>query len=261
MRTYSLAVGNIIVVGCGGVASWLMQPLIRVVKGHGDPLIHLVDGDVLEEKNLERQLFNELDIGKKKSVALAARYEVQYPGLEVHDDYLIEGMDFPAASLWLCCADNHAARRLTLSYVDQLGGRAIIGGNEYTDAEAYIYDPAWKETALDPRVYYPEILTDEAGDPTRPQTCQGMAAIANPQLVLANQQAAGYMSWLIWFHYVQRFTMDRESTYPYWPVLHANNFSRFRTENVSDKMAAHERRTKPKAVPSQVAVAADLQPA
>jgi len=236
MANYRLSVDNIIIVGCGGVASWLLPLLIKLCKDHGDPHIFLIDGDKLEEKNLDRQLFSEDQIGTNKAVALHARYIKEYSMMTAVEQFLLEGLDLPGQALWFGCVDNHSARRYILNYVDLFGGRAIIGGNEYTDSEAYIYEPSWKNTPLDPRVYFPEILTDQANDPTRPQSCQGLAAIEHPQLVLANYTAAAYMAQLFWFYSVQRFNLDRKETYDFWPIRHSNNFSRIQSEAIGQKM-------------------------
>lgn len=243
MTTYEISADNIVIVGCGGVASWLLPVLIRLAAAseNRQPNIILVDGDKLEEKNLDRQLFSMDQIGQPKTAALKALYESQYPKLVSLPEYMLEGMDWPSHSLFFGCVDNHVARKLILQAVDSTHGRGIIGGNEYTDSEAYVYEPEWRGTPLDPRVYYPEILTNQANDPTRPQSCQGALADENPQLVIANFSAANHMAWLFWFYYVQRHGMDKAATHEFWPVLHRNTFSRFSTELLGKK-----RETKPR---------------
>lgn len=231
METYEISAEHIYIVGCGGVASWLLPVLTKLcVTQKHPPVIVLIDGDKLEEKNLDRQLFARDQIGQFKSDALLARYQSEYPRLRSIPQFLTDGMEWERNSLFFGCADNHAARRMVLAAVDMYGGRAIIGGNEYTDAEAYVYDPEWSGQSLDPRKYYPEILTQTANDPTRPRSCTGIAAVETPQLVLANFAAANYMLWLFWFYYVERPRMDRGATTDFWPIKHRNTFSRCSTE-------------------------------
>jgi len=198
------------VIGCGGVGSWLVPALTRMVK-HSE--ITVIDGDKLEEKNIDRQLFDELDIGRFKSESMAEMYGVGHmvtwyaAGLFEHykDDWLF------------VCVDNHVARSAALAACDMSGCAAIIAANETHSSEAYIYRPDWKGSLMDPRVYYPEIETDKSGDPqARGAGCTGEAARANPQLVTANMMAASLMMHLYVIWGISYRKLDRE-TRPYLP--------------------------------------------
>ncbi len=232
MITSPLAVKRVYMIGAGGVASWLLPLVIKLFGNQKEPAdITVFDGDKLEKHNLDRQLFRADQVGQFKADALIALYGGSYSGnLVARNEYFVAGMErLERNAVYLVCVDNHAARKAVLETVDSLGGRVIIGANEYTDAEAYIYEPDWQGSKLDPRIYYKEITTDDRDDPTRPESCQGSAAIRTPQLVLANFSAANFMAWLLWFHYVERSRMDKSETFDYWPYLHRNNFSRFST--------------------------------
>lgn len=245
MPTLPSDIKQVFVVGAGGVASYLLPVLFKLLNGQeSPPVVTLIDGDKLETKNLDRQLFREDQIGKFKGEALVELYRPSYKGdLNSIDRFFMEGIDgIIRNSLWLVCVDNHAARKAVLATVDSMGGRAIFGTNEYTDAEAYCYEPAWMGGPLDPRTYYPVILTDDRDDPTRPTSCQGEASIASPQLVLANSSAANFMLWLLWFHYIERPQLDSATTSEVWPHLHRNNFSRFSTTLTGETKKAHEAR-------------------
>lgn len=222
-------------IGCGGVGSWVLPALARL-PGRG--VIHLWDGDILEERNLDRQLFSDEDIGKNKAEAIDK--SAHLPGVvssEVHAEYFHEGSFVGDFSLILCCADNHAARRNALQKADETSSFAIIAGNEYTDADAYIYSPAiMRGTPNDPRVFAPEILTDNSGDPRRPDGCQGHAAIERPQLVLANMAAADHMLRLMWWWFAEARTLKVE-TRDYWPVMHRTTASRSFTVLFKDRLA------------------------
>src|SRR6185295_17220829 len=69
---------QIVVAGCGGIGAYVVQhigQLMRVIYENVQGVnLTLVDPDVVEEKNLGRQLFCEAEIGLPKSVALARRY-------------------------------------------------------------------------------------------------------------------------------------------------------------------------------------------
>lgn len=230
----------IYIVGCGGVASYLLPVLLKLlVNLEHKPSIILIDGDSLEERNLDRQLFNPEDIGKNKAAALAELYN-SYPGqITPSLDYFTDGFPVIDGSLLLCCVDNHVARSAVLNTCDTNNCIAIVGGNEYTDASAALYHPRWKGSPLDIRVRHPEILTDKSGDPTRPMSCQGEAQVANPQLAIANFSAANAMLWLMWFWFAERHGMEKESE-PYWPVEHGNTFTRYYTKLFKDIIQTKE---------------------
>lgn len=75
---------SIILIGAGGTGSRLLPPLAQLVKTclrkhtPGAILercdIYVVDGDIVEEKNLTRQHFIAQDVGKNKALVVAERY-------------------------------------------------------------------------------------------------------------------------------------------------------------------------------------------
>jgi molybdopterin/thiamine biosynthesis adenylyltransferase len=184
----------IIVIGCGGVGSYLIPPLCKLTQN-----ILLMDGDTLEPKNLDRQLFSASDLGKNKAEALALRYGVQH-----RPQYFSTGViETTLGDVLMVCADNHAARHEALAQCDSTECTAIIAANETHSAEAYYYQHEWNGEKLDPRVYYPEILTDRSGDPRRRDAgCTGEAQQLRPQLASANFMAAAlalqlYVVWVM----------------------------------------------------------------
>ena len=113
----------------------------------------------------------------------------------------------------IVAADNHPARALALEMADDKGCACIIAANNYETYEAYIYLPRWKgDKALDPREYYPELLTDTEDDPLTPP-CTGEEQLAStPQLALFNQLAAAQAIWLlrVWYDTGLEFIDDDE---------------------------------------------------
>lgn len=241
MITLHSRFSEIVVIGCGGVFSWAARPLVALLKqSKPQPPLILVDGDTVEKRNLDRQWFAEADIGRNKAEALAA--SLDYPAQHI-PHYYANGAILPVSGqvLFLGCADNHAARRAILNAVDRGEGAAIIAGNEYTESESYWYELSMKDTPADPRVYYPAILTDNSGDPTRPAGCTGPAAEASPQLVLANNSAANALHWLFYHHLVERPAAGEEYPREYMPVKIWNYGPRFITTRLCDlKGAAQE---------------------
>jgi hypothetical protein len=225
---------EIVIIGCGGVASFLLPCLLKLLKGQTQ--VVLVDGDKLEMKNLDRQLFRIDQIGQNKAEALKDVLGAPENIRVVPSYFSMGALAVPEGTLIIGCADNHAARKAILETCDDRTGTAIIGGNEYTDADAYYYQFDWRGGPLDPRTYFPEINTDKTGDPTRPAGCQGEAQAQTPQLALANYAAANYMMWLLWFYFAEVRRMDKD-TFEFWPVRHFNSFTRCGTQLVRDLQA------------------------
>ena len=72
---------HVIIYGCGGTGSRLVPLIAQFItscKWVLDPKITLIDGDVVEQKNLSRQNFIEDDVGQNKAVVLANRYSGAY---------------------------------------------------------------------------------------------------------------------------------------------------------------------------------------
>jgi hypothetical protein len=217
---------NHFIIGCGGIGGWLV-PLLIKMKAKEDSLI-LMDGDWVEEKNFDRQLFQYEHLGWNKAEALAATYGM----LEFLPRYLQkETRPEVTNNDWIwCCVDNHPARASCLEWVDDLylegkHTKLLLGGNEYEYQEAYLYLPYWRNVGiLDPRIRFPEILTDTSGDAARPH-CTGLAQKENPQLALYNYLAAGSMVhlWRFQMYWAEKTDADN------WPMCHSANQAKMQT--------------------------------
>jgi len=180
---------KILLIGAGGVSSYLL-PLLKIT--HRDAEVVIMDKDVLERRNLDRQNFESQYVGMHKAESLAKMHGYQYVN-EWFVDQPTDSMD-----LVICCADNHVARKNCLEATDTYLTPCIIGGNEYFDSEAYIYYPSFKDSDKDPRNRYPEILTNKAGNPA---SCNSVEALeATPQLAQANASCATLIMHLLWNH-------------------------------------------------------------
>lgn len=210
----------IYVIGVGGVGSWLAHCMVKLVD---TSKIVMVDGDTLEEKNLDRQLFSEEHIGFNKSIALSEklgggyidRWYSRYDTEHHHSDWL------------MCCVDNNPGRKEVLEACDMYGCCAIFAANEVHSSEAYVYKPEWKNIPqLDPRLYYTDILSDEGGNvAARAAGCTGEAQVANRQLVTANFMAASLAAHLfvVWAMEARK---ARAETLQYLPTRLSNNLTR-----------------------------------
>jgi hypothetical protein len=226
------------IIGCGGIGAWLAQGLYRLLPADGTNIIVLHDGDTLELRNLDRQNFPESAVGQNKAKALMRVLDRGGRSLivDIVPRYLTPATtDITEGDIVFLCVDNHAARRTALFLADNLRSTAVINAaNEYTDSEAWIYLP-WLhlDTAADPRVRWPDLMTDHSGDPTTP--CTGEAQEAAPQLALANMGAA-YMALHLWYQHMvvvpaKEIKMNQIADLPYH---HSANWSRLRSTTTND---------------------------
>ena len=119
---------NIIIVGVGGTGSHLTSFLSQLIGNNKvynmKHKIILVDGDVVEEKNLKTQKFLESDVGRLKSEVLSERYSSVF-GMEISyvDKYISSKEDvlklldrsYGTTNVIVSCVDNNEARK----YIDQ----------------------------------------------------------------------------------------------------------------------------------------------
>ena len=202
---------HIHLIGCGGIGAWQAQSLAKMYGDVSQYRIHLWDGDILEARNLDRQLFTRAQLRRNKAAAMKELLDRgrndQASNTVVHPSYftaaaLREFNELNTVSkedtILLACVDNSTARLACLLAVDfGLAAMTVIAANEYDTAEAYAYLPQWRETDRDPRVYYAEAYSrPDEHDPLRP-SCTGVAQKAAPQLALANMMAAAYQAWLL----------------------------------------------------------------
>jgi hypothetical protein len=246
------------IVGCGGIGAWLAHVLVRQLKSDEHSLV-LIDGDTVETKNLNRQFFSEADVDTTKVAALAAKLRVLEPSMtiEEHPEYLADASELQDGSNLFVCVDNHPARALCLSLSDEFNVNCYLAGNEYFTAEAMFYLPAWRNTALDPRIYYPEILQDQTNDPRFPDSCTGEAQNAAPQLATANFTAANFVMDLFtwWTQQVAEQEFPQE-TQPMWPVHHLLASGLTKSFSIDQKLADMEARTGRRPAPPPLAMPA-----
>ncbi len=207
------------IIGAGGVGSWMAPALCMLIKPEN---VVIVDGDTLEKKNLNRQLYSEEAIGMNKSEVLAGRYGCDY----IPEFYTFGKRSHITSDILMCCADNNPARAAILQACDFEGCSCIIAANEVLSSEACIYKPEWKGTNLDPRTSNPEITADRTGDPRGAVIgCTGEAQENNRQLVTANMMAASLALHLYVVHFIEAPKLDADSL-PHLPNKLVVNMTR-----------------------------------
>ena len=173
---------KIFIVGCGGTGSNYIKELARYIATNKDDIeadVILIDGDVVEEKNLQRQSFIKEDIlmNKAKSMALAVSdtydmtfsYIPEYIASKEHmlqiiknsyckyEDYDIGELTTP---IIIGCVDNHNCRKILHEIFEELKDVIYIdAANEFSTGEVVV-GIKMNHAVISPdrAFYFPEIL-------------------------------------------------------------------------------------------------------
>lgn len=194
-----------IIIGAGGVTSYLLPPLLRTYTIQNGLLI---DGDILEKHNLDRQLFSEKSIGQNKAKALIAANKAT-KCFAAHPSYIDNSFpdstypDKGTHDILFIAVDNHPARRAALALARTAAIPVIIMANEYSTSQVLYWDPLFDYYGLDaffPTTRFPEIATSNEGSPIN---CTGAVLESTPQLAMANAVSAalGLMVFYQWKQY------------------------------------------------------------
>jgi len=124
-----LARARVVVVGCGGLGGSVIEALARVGVG----TLRVIDGDVFEESNLNRQLLcTETDLGREKATVAAERIRAINGGVQVEPvvAYLSEANAvslIEGADCVVDCLDNLEARFWLAHACQNLGVPLVYG--------------------------------------------------------------------------------------------------------------------------------------
>lgn len=105
---------NILIVGAGGIGSWMAPELDRLRKTNQitTALITFADYDDVDTKNLPYQNFNKSDVMDPKVEIIAARYGMEYINAKIDKKEMFKGYDCIVAAV-----DNTAFRKMMFDYV------------------------------------------------------------------------------------------------------------------------------------------------
>jgi Dinucleotide-utilizing enzymes involved in molybdopterin and thiamine biosynthesis family 2 len=222
-----MKIGSTLIIGAGGIGSHLAEPLARLLTCHANarPVMRIVDGDVYEHKNAERQMFSYRDLGKNKAEALIARVHDGLPMTDkpvflgthergyvnsdedaaglmmraikdkgfIHESVQDRFGDNGGALLVCLCVDNDATRRLFYDGIALLpeNHRDVVILDCGNDLEtATVVASFWKERKsllASPVECYENLKNPKDRIPGG--GCQAQAP-STPQLMVANMAAA-----------------------------------------------------------------------
>ena len=127
---------HVTVVGAGGTGSYLIPPLSRMLNSPNfHSTIEIIDDDVVEMKNIERQNFISADLGYYKADVLVQRYKQVFQNVTFHSRNLRVTRDFYQTSfgdLVISCVDSVESRKNIVNLCINIGRPVILidSGNE-----------------------------------------------------------------------------------------------------------------------------------
>ncbi|MBI4339541.1 MAG: ThiF family adenylyltransferase [Chloroflexi bacterium] len=189
---------GVIIVGGGGIGSSLFQDLCRFLPHTID--IHLMDGDTVEGKNIQRQMYSRRDLGSNKAEALAAKATTAL-GLDrvyFHPHYLSAPRQLQRIAkhyrqaILVGAVDNHPARRVLEAFVRQSAEKIyyIDCANEEQRGEVVVvYGDRTEVSGYFRSELDPSVVTDKQGDRMHP-SCAQQLDDGNLQTLFTNRKAA-----------------------------------------------------------------------
>ncbi len=206
---------EIVLVGLGGTGSALARHVARIVFDmrernlHAPEIVRFVDPDVVEQKNVGRQMFSFSCIGKPKAELLARRFN-RALGLKIqwhNEPFDVEKhLSREWSTILLGAVDNHLARR-ALSQADAVwvdcgnhngnSGQVVIGNTSNVERLKKPHSGDYgnrKDTSKwsylpNAALLFPELLEPEP-EATRPDLSCADLMLASQQMILINDLVA-----------------------------------------------------------------------
>lgn len=198
---------NYVMVGAGGTGTHLINPLATYLSSYhktDEWSLHVIDGDVVEEKNLERQLFDPGTVTQNKAAAVVQGFPKEH--VFAHAEYLGEtNMEkhIRDGDIVFICVDNFTVRKRIEDHVMKLANVVVInGGNEKTDGSVQLMVRE-KNEPITPRIGYlhPEVKIAKGVDRAEMTCIQAAALPGGEQTLIVNMQSATWMLTALWrFH-------------------------------------------------------------
>jgi molybdopterin/thiamine biosynthesis adenylyltransferase len=206
-----------VLVGLGGIGGALAPVLARYLEHRPGPRsrLTLVDGDVFQPPNRERQPFRRL--GNKATVTAETLAE-QFEGVSIRavDQYLDPSNVAAAIDenvVVLLGVDNHATRKLVSDHCATLADVTLIsGGNDFTDGNVQVYVRRDGRDVTHPlTAYHPEIAHPADHSPAE-LGCEVLYEAGEPQLLFTNLAIASAML-NAWYRVVEQGRVDYDEVY------------------------------------------------
>lgn len=192
---------HVFLIGAGGTGSHLIGPLSQLLHFHpeGTNDITVIDGDIYENSNATRQVFDEKDLGANKAEATAKRLNnpnirtiPQFIDEEKFSRILEKTVEKIDNFLIITAVDNHATRNAIIKALDagNYSNFVLISpGNSYDQGQIILYVKEDGET----KTAHPFVKYADLAEPV--DAIPGADGCLNhinsaPQLITANMGAA-----------------------------------------------------------------------
>lgn len=197
---------RIIIIGLGGIGSWLAEPLIRYASKKYNNILEvlLIDGDSYSNSNLVRQSIHPKLMGMNKASATALKLRQYFPEVDIKEypEYLnpknIEILLSEHTSYVFNCCDNNYCRKIVSEYMDKkyLNNYFLFsGGNEILDGNSHIQQRNrynGKSELL--TVTHPEVGEASENEDRGAMSCGQIAELpASGQIIFTNFWCAAVM--------------------------------------------------------------------
>lgn len=192
---------NVRVIGVGGIGCCLLDVLARFLHfHHPKTCLELIDGDVIEAKNLHRQSFDQLADPFKsynKFLTLQGYVNIYFKFVTAYVTRINVYSLIQNDDIVFLCVDNDATRKLVSDRCEDLDNVLLIsGGNELTCGGIQVFHRFNGQNLTLPLVnsYHPHIQYPKDFNPgDRPDGCDVAAVNESPQLLFTNNIVAALM--------------------------------------------------------------------
>lgn len=184
-----------IVVGVGGTGSLVARDLPKLLI-HTNSEMVLIDGDIVEEKNMVRQAYQQHDIGENKANALAKKINTFYGNIcESVDHYITKDEILELLKKYeqhipvlIGCVDNNKTRILLEHTFKQLDECIYIdSANSEYEGNVYVVVKSGQETVGKLRGDAYKFDLDKH---QTEKSCEAQAAAGNTQYMVTNLKMA-----------------------------------------------------------------------
>lgn len=207
---------RILIIGAGGTGGYVIPHLYRIAFASNRKCrIILADGDIVENKNLIRQGFSQVDIGENKAEVMAARYsdvfgiETEYiPDFIEDEDQLYELLyqkhysymgDPKPISILIGAVDNNRSRVMCHEVFKRMDDIIYIdSGNEMYGGQVVCGVKSSGRVISKPVAsVYPDILNDAEKFPSELSCAE--RSVSTPQSIAANLFASTAISTMLYY--------------------------------------------------------------
>lgn len=226
----------IVCVGAGGTGSFFLTVLARelwssphmrkTLKG-----VYIFDGDILETKNLSRQVFSDEDVGYNKASKMAQIinevYDLNWTSMATYldnEEQLIQIFshfenDTKVIPIIIGCVDNHGCRIFLEKYFKTLDDIIYIdSANEEKNGQV-IFSYKKNGQVISPcrSFYFPDILSGDT-KPITEMSCEEINNSGGGQHIETNVQAASIIRTELWH------ILNNEDIHPGYVLFSIDSF-------------------------------------